>query len=81
MQLINGISSDFQKLLRYFNGTVIVEFFRTPLAAFGAGWAILFSNSLALYLKYLKILVFATSTLKLVVPSLKKNLKLPIVSE
>ena len=27
LQLINGISNDCQKLLRYFNGTAIVAFF------------------------------------------------------
>ena len=27
-QLINGILSDLQKLLRYFNGTAIIAFFR-----------------------------------------------------
>ena len=32
LQLINGISSDLQKLLRYFNGTAIAAFFRIPLS-------------------------------------------------
>ena len=32
LQLVNGISSDLQKSLKYFNGTVIVAFFRIPLA-------------------------------------------------
>ena len=32
LQLINGISSDFLKLLKYFNGTAIAAFFRIPLA-------------------------------------------------
>ena len=36
LQLINGISSDLQKLLKYFNGTPIVAFFRIPLAALSA---------------------------------------------
>ena len=36
LQLINGIPSDLQKLLKYFNGTVIVAFFRIPLAALSA---------------------------------------------
>ena len=37
LQLINGISSDLQKLLKYFNYTAIVTFFRSPSASFGAG--------------------------------------------
>ena len=37
LQLISGISSGLQKLLKYFNGAAIVAFFRTALAAFGAG--------------------------------------------
>ena len=32
LKLINGISNDLQKLLRFFNGTKIVAFFRIPLA-------------------------------------------------
>ena len=32
LKLINGISNDPQKLLRFFNGTKIVAFFRIPLA-------------------------------------------------
>ena len=31
-QLINGISSDLQKLIKNFNGTAIAAFFRIPLA-------------------------------------------------
>ena len=31
LQLINAISSGLQKLLKYFNGTAIVAFFRVPL--------------------------------------------------
>ena len=30
-QLVNGILSDLQKLLRYFNGTAIIAFFRISL--------------------------------------------------
>ena len=33
LQLINVISSDLQKLLKYFIDTAIVAFFRIPLAA------------------------------------------------
>ena len=32
LQLTNGISSDLQKLLKYFNGTAVVTFFRILLA-------------------------------------------------
>ena len=46
-QLINGISSDLQKLLWYFNSTAIAAFSRIPSAAFGAGWATVFANNLA----------------------------------
>ena len=54
--------SDHQKLLKYFNGTVIVAFFRIP---FGPS-ASVFPNILALYLRDLKLLVLAISTLNLV---------------
>ena len=37
LQLINGISSDLQKLLKYFNDAAILAFFRIPSAAFEAG--------------------------------------------
>ena len=37
LQLINGISSDLQKLLKYFNGTGIAAFLKIQLAAFGVG--------------------------------------------
>ena len=70
LQLINRVSSDLQKLLRYFNGTVIVASFRIPLAWFGAAWATLFSNNLASYLKDLKLSVFSI-LLKLVVSFLE----------
>ena len=32
MQLINGISSDLQKLLKYFNGRASVAFYKIPFA-------------------------------------------------
>ena len=70
LRLISGISSDLQKSLQYFNGTAIVSFSRIPLAAFGAGWATIVSNNLALYLKDLKLLVFPILLLKLFAPSL-----------
>ena len=34
LQLINGTSSDLQKLLRYFNSTATVPFFRIPSLLF-----------------------------------------------
>ena len=37
LQLINGISSDLQELVEYFNGTAILLFFKIPLAAFAEG--------------------------------------------
>ena len=37
LQLINGIPSYLEKLLKYFIDTAVVAFFRIPLAAFGAG--------------------------------------------
>ena len=37
LQLINGISNDLSKLLKCFNGTATVAFFRIMLTAFGAG--------------------------------------------
>ena len=51
LQLINCISSDLQKLLRYFNGTIIVTFCRIPSLLFGAGWATVSPDNLALSLK------------------------------
>ena len=70
MQLINGTSSELQKLLKYINAIGFTVFFRIPLAWFGASWAIEFSNNLTLYLKDLKLLVLAVSALKVVVSSL-----------
>ena len=51
LQLISGISIDCQKLLKYFNGTAIVAFFRIEL--FPSATA--FSNNLALYLIRIKL--------------------------
>ena len=64
-QLINGISSDLQKLLNYFNGTAIAAFVRVPLFPSASE----FPNNLSLYSKDLKILLLAISALKLVVSS------------
>ena len=69
-QLINGISSDIQKLLKFCNGTAIVAFLKIRLAASGADCATLFPNNFALYLKDLKLLVFAMFLLKLTAASL-----------
>ena len=68
-------------LLKYFNGTAIVTFFRIALATFGAFWATVFPNDLALYLKDWKLSVFAISKLKSVTLSLELNHKLPVVLE
>ena len=54
-QLINCISSDLQKLLKYFNGTAIAAFFKISFAPS----ATLFPNNLALYLKDLKLSLFS----------------------
>ena len=67
LQLINGISSDLQILLKYFNGTAIIAL---PKVLFAPSVTV-FSNNLALYLKDLKLLVLAISALKLVASSLE----------
>ena len=69
LQLINGISSDLLKLLRYFNDTAIAAFFRIPLGSFETGWVIAFPNNLVLYSKNLKLSVFSRLLLKLVASS------------
>ena len=46
LQLINGISKDLQKLLKYFSGTAIFTFLNTPLSA-----AVSDLKKLDLYLK------------------------------
>ena len=68
-QLINGISSDLQKFVKYVNSTAVVPFFRIRLDEFGTGWAAVFSNNLALYPKDLKSSVFVISSLKLAASS------------
>ena len=68
LQLINHSSSDLQKLLKYFNVTAIVTFFRIPLAAV-AGLATVFPYNFVLYLKDLKLLL-AISASKSVASSL-----------
>ena len=70
-QIINGISSDLQKLGKYFNGTAIAVFLKIPLAWFRFGWALVFPNNLALDLKNLKLLLSAISPSKSVASSLE----------
>ena len=65
MQLITGIAREFQKLLKYFNGAVIVKFLKIPLSPSAS----VFIDNLALYLKDLKLVSFAISALKLVASS------------
>ena len=69
LQLINGISSDLLKLLRNFNDTAILAFFKISLGSFGTGWAIVFPNNLVLYSKDLKLSVYSRLLLKLVASS------------
>ena len=65
MQLINGISSDLQKLLKYFNGTEIDAFFKIQFAPS----ATVHSNNLALYLIDLKLSSLSISALLLAASS------------
>ena len=65
LQLINGISGDFQKLFKYFNGTAIITFLSMSLAPSTT----LFPNNSALFLKDINLLVFSISALKLVASS------------
>ena len=37
LQLINGISNDLQKLLKYFSGTAVFTFLNTPLSSAVSG--------------------------------------------
>ena len=66
LSLPAGISSDLQKLLRYFPGTATVAFSRIPSSLSGKGRAIVSSNHLALYLKDLKAGLLPIPALKLV---------------
>ena len=56
---MNGISSDLQKLLRYYNSTAIVVFLKIPFASSAFQY---FPSNLALYLKDLKLLTFTVSS-------------------
>ena len=64
-QLINCISSDLQKLLKYFNGTAIAAFLKIPFAPS----ATLFPNNLVLYLKDLKLSLFSVLLCKSIASS------------
>ena len=66
-----------QKYLRYFSDTAIIAFFKIPFTPSAS----VFRNNLALYVKGLKILVFAISLWKLFASSLERKHKLPVVSE
>ena len=62
--LINDISSDLLKLLKYLNRTKFVKFFRIllfPSVSMSPN-----NLALALYLKVLKIVLFSTSTVKFI---------------
>ena len=76
-QLINGASSNTQKLLKYFNGTAIVAFSRIPFVSSAS----LFPNNLALHSKDLKLSLLAISALKLVASSLERKHILLFVSK
>ena len=73
LQLINGISNDLQKLLKYFSGTAIFTPFFVPLFS-------VLPIILALYLNEGALLLLVTSAL-LTISSLLKPYKLPDVSE
>ena len=73
---INGISSDLQVLLRYFNDTAIVTFLRISLLLSSAGWASVSSTNLLLYMKDLKATSFAILAINLAASSLEWNYKL-----
>ena len=64
-QLINGTSSNLQKLLKYFDGAAIVASFKISLFPS----ATVFFNNSALYMKDSKLLPLAISALKLVASS------------
>ena len=70
------ISSDLQKLLKYFYSATIVAFSKIPLSPS----ATVSPNNLFLYSKDLKLLLLAILALKLVVSSLEENHKFPVVS-
>ena len=76
-QLINDISSNLEKLLKYFNGRGIIAILKFLFASSIS----VFPNNLVLYLKELKLSLLAISALTLIVSSLEQNYKFPIISE
>ena len=70
LQLINGISSYFQKF-RHFNGTAIAASFRISSLTFGTGWVSVSPTNLDLYMKDLKAAVFLILALMLVASCLE----------
>ena len=78
-QLINDISSNLEKLLKYFNGRGIGII--AILKFLFASSISIFPNNLVLYLKELKLSLMAISALTLIVSSLEQNYKFPIISE
>ena len=72
LQLINGISSDLQKLLKHFNGTAIFTRFFIPLLS-------VLPIILALYLNEEELILVPSALLSIL--SLSKSHKLPDVSE
>ena len=64
---MNGIWSDLRKLLKYFNGTKIVAFLKTP---FAASASVLYNN-VALCSEDVMLLLLGISALKLVFSSFK----------
>ena len=79
LQLINGISKDLQKLLKYFSGTTIFTFLNTPLSSSVCGL-----KKLNLYLKDDELAAETLSGFLTAVAddsSLLRCYKLPEVSE
>ena len=65
------MSSDIERLLKYFNETAVIAYFRIFLALIELGWASVFSYNLSLYMKYLKSSVFAILLSKSVATALE----------
>ena len=77
LQLINYISSDLQKLLRYFNGTTILVFFKK---LFPSAASAVFPTRVALYLNDSELSVLKSALLA-GTSSLLNCHKLPDISE
>ena len=82
LQLIKGISNNFQNLLRYFNGAAFLAYFKIKLFPSETDGNNDYNdyNDLALYSKDLKALMFSVSASNFFVSSLEENHKLPLVS-